>query len=135
MTEPGVLPPEAVKILQGETIVMLNVLDRTSRSVCSTALSGVYAVDGNTVRFAMDARSEFVGRLREAPRLSLHFICDGAMRIAAGRAKVEAANAGAASAKPAWIEMKIEEVREAVFHGGRVMFHPEFAGDRGTGSQ
>ncbi|WP_245809601.1 4-hydroxyphenylacetate 3-hydroxylase N-terminal domain-containing protein [Cohnella massiliensis] len=132
MTEPGVLPPEAVKILQGETIVMLNVLDRTSRSVCSTALSGVYAVDGNTVRFAMDARSEFVGRLREAPRLSLHFICDGAMRIAAGRAKVEAANVGAASARPAWIEMKIEEVREAVFHGGRVMFHPEFAGDRGT---
>ncbi|SHE69179.1 Pyridoxamine 5'-phosphate oxidase [Seinonella peptonophila] len=120
------LTPEMVDILQGKTVVLLQAVEPESQTIYSTALSWVYAIDQQTIRYAIDHKSQFIRILEENPNIVLHFIgCESVFRVA-GKAKLRAAKAEDVSINLALIEVKVEEVRDIIFFGGKITTDPAF---------
>lgn len=120
------LSPALVNHLQGKSIVFLQAAEPESLSIYSTALSWVYATHPTSIYFAIDSKSAFLKILEQNPRVTLNTIgCETAYAIA-GKAKVKEEKAEGISIHLALIEVEVEEVRDVMFFGGKVVTEPEF---------
>lgn len=120
------LTADMISLLQGQTIVLLNALHKQKERVYSTALSWVYAIDGKTVRFAIDAKSEFVNVLEEVPDVVLNFVGLESVYSAIGKASVKMRMTEGITLKLAILEVQVEEVRDIIFYGGKIVTDPAF---------
>ncbi|MDT3428228.1 hypothetical protein J2Z22_003819 [Paenibacillus forsythiae] len=112
--------------LQGQSIVILNVLNKESGDIFSTALSWVYAVGPRTIRFAIDAKSDFVRILKEDPRLVLNFFSHETVYSIKGIAVVKVSKTEELTLKMALLEVEIQEIRDIIFYGGKMVTLPTF---------
>lgn len=120
------LNPEMKDCLQGQTIVLLNVLEKESNSIYSTALSWVFALDKRTIRFAIDAKSDFVKMLEEDPRLVLQFVGPESIYSITAKASVKVRQTEGLTLKLALLECEIEEIRDIIFYGGKIVSQPAY---------
>ncbi len=120
------LSPAMVEYLQGKAIVFLQVVDPSTQSIYSSALSWVYATSKSTIHFAIDSKSKLIEIFEQQPKVTLNFIgCESAYAIS-GRVKLKERKAGDVSIHLAILEIKVEEVRDIIFYGGKVVSDPAF---------
>ncbi|WP_088835157.1 hypothetical protein [Paenibacillus tyrfis] len=120
------LSPEMVQQLQGQNIVFLNIVNRETGDIYSTCLSWVYAVSPTAIRFAIDAKSDFVQILQQDPRLVMNFIAQETVFSVKGKAAVKVAQTEGLTLKMALIEVTVEEIRDIIFYGGKIVTQPAF---------
>lgn len=121
------LAPEMISLMQGSTIVLLSTVHKQAEKVYTTALSWVYAVNEKTIRFAIDAKSEFVTILEHDPQLVLTVIGLGSVYAISGQARVSIRQTEGITLKLAVLEVAVEEVRDIIFYGGKVTTEPSFS--------
>lgn len=120
------LTEQLISLLQQEKLVILGTVDAETGSPNVNAISWVYAVNPNTVRFAVDARSRIVGNLRRTPQASLTLIGGGTVHAIYGRAKLVADALEEVPFKLACFDIEIDAVRDAMFYGARISVEPEY---------
>ncbi|NHN33428.1 pyridoxamine 5'-phosphate oxidase family protein [Paenibacillus agricola] len=120
------LSTEMMEQLQGQNIVFINVVDKESGDIYSTVLSWVYAVSPKAIRFAIDAKSDFVRILLDDPRLVLNFVSKETVYSVKGKAAVKVARTEELTLKMALLEVDVEEVRDIIFYGGKIETQPKF---------
>ncbi|MFM1651385.1 hypothetical protein ACI7RC_04675 [Brevibacillus sp. B_LB10_24] len=120
------LSQDMVSLIQGSTIVLLNVIHKESERVYTTALSWVYAINERKIRFAIDAKSEFVSILENDPRLVLTFIGLESVYSIVGKAAIKNRQTEGTTLKLAILEVDVQEVRDIIFYGGKVVTEPSF---------
>lgn len=120
------LSPAMVEYLQGKAIVFLQVVEPDTQSIYSTALSWVYATSTSTIHFAIDSKSKLIEIFEQQPQVTLNFIgCESAYAIS-GKVTLKERKANEVSIHLAILEMAVEEVRDVIFYGGKVVSNPEF---------
>ncbi|MBP1157276.1 MULTISPECIES: hypothetical protein [unclassified Paenibacillus] len=120
------LTPEIVEALQGQTIVLLNVVEKESGAIYSTALSWVFAVNASTVRFAIDAKSDFIKIIEQDPSVLMNFVAQESVFSLTGKASVKVAKTEELTLKLALLEVEVEGIRDIIFYGGKITTKPEF---------
>lgn len=115
------LPEDIAEQLQGQTIVILNVVARESGDIYSTALSWAYAVSRKAIRFAIDAKSDVVGMIKEDPRVVLTFASGESVYAVKGAGVVKIDKTEGLTLKMALIEVSVQEVRDIMFYGGKIV--------------
>lgn len=120
------LSPDMVEQLQGKNLVLLHVLHPESGIVYTTALSWVFAVHSGTIRFAIDAKSDYVRLLQQDSRLSLSFMAAETVLSVQGEAVVRVPLTEELTLKMALIEVEVKEVRDIMFYGGKMTSGPIF---------
>lgn len=120
------LSAEMIEQLQGQNIVLLNVVNKETGDIYSTALSWVYAMDSGTIRFAIDSKSDFVRIVNEDPRVLLNFVCGETVYSVKGAADVKVARTEELTLKMALIEVQVQEIRDIIFYGGKIVTQPAF---------
>ncbi|WP_256846783.1 hypothetical protein [Paenibacillus sp. Pae108] len=120
------LTPEMVDALQGNNIVLLNVVEKESGAIYSTALSWVYAVNATTIRFAIDAKSDFIKIIEQDPAVLLNFTAQESVFSLTGKASVKVAKTEGLTLKLALIEVQVEGIRDIIFYGGEITTKLEF---------
>ncbi|KIL41981.1 hypothetical protein SD70_03730 [Gordoniibacillus kamchatkensis] len=120
------LSPEMAEQLQGQSIVFVNVVNKETGDIYSTVLSWVYAVSPTAIRFAIDAKSDFVRILQQDPRLVMNFIAQETVFSVKGQAAVKVAQTEGLTLKMALIEVTVEEIRDIMFYGGKIVTQPAF---------
>ncbi|WP_168188829.1 hypothetical protein [Thermoflavimicrobium daqui] len=120
------LSPDMISLIQGNTIVLLNIVHKENERVYTTALSWVYAMNGKTIRFAIDAKSEFVKILENDPDLVLNFIGHESVYSVIGKATIKTRQTKGTTLKLAVLEVDVEEVRDIMFYGGKIVTEPLF---------
>lgn len=120
------LTPELVEALQGQTVVLLNVVEKESGAIYSTALSWVFAVNATTVRFAIDAKSDFIKIIEQDPSVLMNFVAQESVFSLTGKAAVKVAKTEELTLKLALVEVEVEGIRDIIFYGGKITTQPAF---------
>lgn len=120
------LSSEMIQQLQGQNIVFLNVVDKASGDIYSTALSWVYALNPTAIRFAIDAKSDFVRIVQEDPRVLLNFVSQDTVLSVKGKGVVKVSKTEELTLKMALIEVQVDEIRDIMFYGGKIVTQPAF---------
>lgn len=127
MKKPAIALTEAmVDHLQGKSLVFLQAVQPEDQSIYSTALSWVYATDQSTVYFAIDSKSKLIDILQQNPHVTLNLIVSESTYAISGKATLKERKAEGVSINLALLEIKVEEVREIMFFGGKVVTEPAF---------
>ncbi|HZG79997.1 MAG TPA: pyridoxamine 5'-phosphate oxidase family protein [Brevibacillus sp.] len=120
------LSNELAGVLQGQTVVFLSAVEPESKQIYATALSWVYATDESTIRFAIDSKSDFVKIIDQDPRVVLNFIGLESSYSISGEAAVKVRKTEELTLKMALIEVKVKELRDIMFYGGKIVQEPAF---------
>jgi hypothetical protein len=127
MTEtPNYLSEELLPYLQKETLVLLSTIDFETGAPNVSAISWVYAMDTQTVRFAVDHRSRIVSNVREKAGVVLTFMGNGTVNTVSGEARLITEALEEVPLKLACVEVKIQAVRDAMFYGSRISVEPRY---------
>jgi len=120
------LSPAMIDYLQGKAIVFLQAIDPETESIYSTALSWVYATDSTTIHFAVDSKSKLIDIFQQQPQATLNFIgCESAYAIS-GKVAIKERKAEDVSIQLAILALQVEEVRDIIFYGGKIVTNPAF---------
>lgn len=127
MNEPlTALPEGLLRQLQKEKFVLLTTVDADSGGPANNAISWVYAVDPQTIRFAVDARSRIVGNLAGNPHASVTFFADGTVYTVYGKARLAAEALEDVPFRLACYDIAIDTIRDTMFYGSRITTEPEY---------
>ncbi|WP_126425435.1 pyridoxamine 5'-phosphate oxidase family protein [Brevibacillus marinus] len=120
------LSPELVEKLQGQTVVYVSVVHPESRRIYTAALSWVFATGDKTIRFAVDSKSEMITILESDPNITLSFIGGESAYAVSGQASIKVRKTEGLTLKMALIEVAVQEVRNIMFYGGKIVQEPVF---------
>jgi nitroimidazol reductase NimA-like FMN-containing flavoprotein (pyridoxamine 5'-phosphate oxidase superfamily) len=120
------LPEPLVAALRKEKLVLLGTIDAETGGPAVSALSWVYAMDAERVRFAIDGRSRLVANLKANPNVTLTLIGEGSVHAVYGTAAVVSERLEDVPFALYCIEVKVQAVRDAMFYGARISVEPEY---------
>ncbi|MDT8859171.1 pyridoxamine 5'-phosphate oxidase family protein [Alkalihalobacillus sp. MEB130] len=120
------LTEEILPLLQKECFVTIATIDHEKQIPNVNAISWVYALDPQTVRFSIAARSRIVKNINENSGVVLTLIANDSTYSISGSAKVVEENIENLPIKLALIELTIEEVRDVMFYGAKVTRFPSY---------
>jgi hypothetical protein len=123
---PTHLSNELLPPLQKEPLVLLSTIDFETGSPNVSAISWVYAMDPETIRFAVDNRSRIVSNIRGKSGVVLTFMANGTVNAVSGEAKILVDTLEEVPLKLACIEVKVHAVRDAMFYGARITVEPVY---------
>ncbi|WHY67702.1 hypothetical protein [Neobacillus sp. SuZ13] len=121
-----VLTEEMKEMLQGQTIVFCNVYHPQVGKVLSSALSWVFAIDNNTIRFAVDSKSKILDIVRNHGDVILSFFASESVYSVSGPSSLVVEKADKMTLKMAIIEVDVKEVRNITFYGAQITQEPRF---------
>lgn len=120
------LNKDLLSTLQEEHYVTIATVDKESGAPKVNAISWIYAEDAQTVRFAVDQRSKIINNIKAAPLVTITVIADGSTYSLTGRASVGEKAMKNVPLKLIMVELTIEEVRDVMFYGARLINEPKF---------
>jgi hypothetical protein len=120
------LPEQLLTALQKEAFLLLSTIDFESGSPSVNAISWVYAVNSETIRFAIDSRSRIVSNIRQQPLVTLTYVGAGSVHAIYGSASVITDALEGVPFKLTCVDVKIDAVRDAMFYGARISVEPEY---------
>lgn len=120
------LPDDLFAQLQKEKLVLLGTVDAETGGPALSAISWVYAVDPQTIRFAIDARSRIIANLAAQPKVVLTFFGSGSVYSCTGEARVVAEALEEVPFKLTCYDVRLDAVRNAMFYGARIIAEPEY---------
>ncbi|MCM3766364.1 hypothetical protein [Neobacillus niacini] len=121
-----VLTEEMMEALQGQNIVFCNAHHQEIGKVLSSALSWVFAVDDQTVRFAVDSKSKLLDIVKEHGEITLSFFAKESVYAISGQSGLVTEKADKMTLKMAIVEVKVNEIRDITFYGAQITQEPQF---------
>lgn len=112
--------------LQKEKFVMLHTIDADTKGPTSSAISWVYAVDPNTLRFAVDQRSRIVTNINKTSQVAVTVFASGTVHEIIGKTKAVTDALDDVPFKLTCMDIAIESVKDAMFYGARISTEPEY---------
>ncbi|SDN23913.1 pyridoxamine 5'-phosphate oxidase family protein [Alkalicoccus daliensis] len=120
------LTEDLLSTLQEEHYVTIATVDAETGAPTVNAISWIYAKDKQTVRFAIDCRSQIIKNIKEEPLVSMTVIAEGSTYSLSGRAKITAELIEDVPLKLSMIDLKVSEVKDVMFYGARLTAEPKF---------
>jgi hypothetical protein len=112
--------------LQDEKVVLLHTIDSESSSPTSSAISWVYAVSNEKLRFSVDARSRLITNMKANDRVSVTLFAAGTVSAIYGNAIEVTDSLEGVPFKLACFDIEINDVKDAMFYGARISVEPEY---------
>lgn len=109
-----------------QTLVLLATIDAENGFPDVRAISWVHPMDGSRIRFAVNQRSATVTNIGRHPLTTLTFFCRQTVYTMYGRASLVTDDLPGVPFRLACFEVKLESIRDAMFHGSRISVQPEF---------
>ncbi|MDB5052299.1 MAG: pyridoxamine 5-phosphate oxidase [Bacilli bacterium] len=112
--------------LQKESFVLLSTVDAETGSPNTTAVSWLYAVEPDRLRFAIDQRSRIVANVQHNKLVNVTVILEGSVHAIYGSATIVSNALEGVPFKLTCIDIEISAVRDAMFYGSRISVAPEY---------
>ncbi|SFA76214.1 MULTISPECIES: pyridoxamine 5'-phosphate oxidase family protein [unclassified Bacillus (in: firmicutes)] len=127
---PNQVEPKLIKplfdALQKERFVLLATVDHESGGPSVNAISWVFAKDDQTIYFAIDNRSRIIQNLNSNNRAIINVIANESTYSISGKATVKVEKMDGVPLKLALVEVSIEEVRDVMFYGSKIVTEPGY---------
>ncbi|MDV2885424.1 pyridoxamine 5'-phosphate oxidase family protein [Alkalihalophilus pseudofirmus] len=120
------LTNELLPHLQKERYVTLATVDFEKKSPNVNAISWVYAPTNKKLRFAIDNRSRIITNIKDEPGVVLTIIANGSTYSVSGKAMIKSEKMDSVPLKLSLIEVDVEEVRDVMFYGAKIVQNPEY---------
>jgi hypothetical protein len=111
--------------LQKENFVLLHTVDSESGSPTSNAISWIYAIDVNRLRFSLDGRSRLIANLKAHPEVSVSLFGEGSVHAVYGQARFVTDRLEGVPFPLACVDIEVETVKDAMYYGSRLSVLPE----------
>lgn len=118
------LTDQLFEAFQSGHYVMLSTVDYESGGPMINAISWIFATDKKTLRFAIDSRSRIVENMKHNPAAVISMISGESTYAIAGQANVLTGEMDDVPLKLALIELVIDEVRDVMFYGSKIVTEP-----------
>lgn len=112
--------------LQKERFVTLATIDFETGGPNVSAISWVLAKDEDTIYFAVDNRSRIIQNIQQNSKVVLNLIANESTYSIQGDASVKEERLNEVPLKLALIEIKINEVRDVMFYGSKIVTEPQY---------
>lgn len=112
--------------LREESLVLLSTIDYETGAPNVSAISWVYAMDSETIRFAVDRRSRIVPNIQGQGAVVMTLLTNGTVNAISGNARIHVDPMEEVPLKLACIEVKVDAVRDAMFYGARISVEPAY---------
>ncbi|MBM7692413.1 general stress protein 26 [Peribacillus deserti] len=112
--------------LQKERFVILSTVDFETGGPNVNALSWVLAKDVQTIYFAVDNRSRIIENINKHKKTVLTLLVDESTFSVSGDAFIKMQKMDDVPLKLALIQMTINEVRDVMFYGSKIVTEPEY---------
>lgn len=112
--------------LQKERFVTLATIDFETGGPNVSAISWVLAKDEDTIYFAVDNRSRIIQNIQQNSKVVLNLIANESTYSIQGDASVKEERLNDVPLKLALIEIKINEVRDVMFYGSKIVTEPQY---------
>ncbi|OLS41963.1 pyridoxamine 5'-phosphate oxidase family protein [Bacillus sp. MRMR6] len=112
--------------LQKERFVTLATIDHETGGPNVSAISWVCAKDENTIRFAVDNRSRIIQNVLNNKLAVINIIANESTYSITGTAFVKEERLKDVPLKLALVEIGINEVRDVMFYGSKIVTEPEY---------
>lgn len=126
MTATTELSVSLLNQLKKAPFVLLHTADAQTGLPTSHALSWIVPVHSTKLRFALDARSELNTNLQARPEAGITMFAQGSLSTAYGYTRHLSDALAGVPLEVACYELDITELKDAMFHGGRLCSLPEF---------
>lgn len=112
--------------LQKERFVTIATVDFETSGPNVSAISWVLAKDEETIYFAVDNRSRIVQNINNNNKVVINVIANESTYSIAGNASVKFEKLEGVPLKLALVEIKINEVRDVMFYGSKIISEPVY---------
>ncbi len=112
--------------LQKEKFVMLSTIDAETGAPTISAISWIYAVSPEKLRFALDQRSRLIANIKQNPLVTIAFFAAGTVHAVYGKASIVTDALEEVPFKLTCVDVAIDAVRDAMFYGARISVEPEY---------
>lgn len=112
--------------LQKEQFVLLSTIDAETGGPWVSAVSWVHSPDPGQVRLAVGHRSRIVSNVEANPRVVLTVVGPDSTYAIHGKAQVAEKPMEGVTIKLARIDVAVEEVRDAMFYGAKIVQEPAY---------
>ncbi|MHC0037311.1 pyridoxamine 5'-phosphate oxidase family protein [Pseudoneobacillus sp. C159] len=120
------LIPALFEALQKERFVTLSTVDFESGWPNVSAISWVLAKDEETIYFAVDNRSRIIQNVTNSNKAVINIIANESTYSISGDANVKNERLSDVPLKLALVELKINEVRDVMFYGSKIIAEPAY---------
>lgn len=120
------LPDQLFALMQHEAFVSLHTIDHETGSPTVNIITWITAPDRHTLRFAVDQRSRLITNLQSNPLVTITLIGAGSVHAIYGKVQLITDKLDGVPIKLSCFNLSIDEVRNAMFYGGRISVQPEF---------
>jgi uncharacterized pyridoxamine 5'-phosphate oxidase family protein len=110
--------------LQKERFVTIATVDHESGAPSVSAISWVLAKDEKTIYFAVDNRSRIIQNIQHNNLTVINLIANESTYSIQGTAAVKQERLADVPLKLALVEIKINEVRDVMFYGSKIVAEP-----------
>nr|WP_263328158.1 pyridoxamine 5'-phosphate oxidase family protein [Neobacillus sp. Marseille-Q6967] len=112
--------------LQKERFVTLATIDHETGGPNVSAISWVLAKDEETIYFAIDNRSRILQNINQNDKAVINIIANESTYSIQGNASVKEERLADVPLKLALVEVKINEVRDVMFYGSKIVAEPQY---------
>jgi uncharacterized pyridoxamine 5'-phosphate oxidase family protein len=123
--EPRLIKP-LVDELQKERFVTLATVDFESGGPNVSAISWILAKDEETIYFAVDNKSRIIQNITHNNKVVINLIANESTYSIQGEASLKAERLREVPLKLALVEMHINEVRDVMFYGSKIVTEPQY---------
>lgn len=123
--EPKLIQP-LFEELQKERFVTLATIDFETGGPNVSAISWVLAKDEDTIYFAVDNRSRIIQNINQNSKVVLNLIANESTYSIQGDAALKEERLKDVPLKLALIEIRINEVRDVMFYGSKIVTEPQY---------
>ncbi|MFC0473031.1 pyridoxamine 5'-phosphate oxidase family protein [Halalkalibacter kiskunsagensis] len=120
------LTEEMLPLLQKERYVTIATVDFEKGIPNVNAISWVYAPTLQKIRFAIDNRSRILENIKANEGVVMSLIANGSTYSIAGLARIVLEKMEGVPLKLALIELEVNEVRDVMFYGAKMMTEPSY---------
>lgn len=121
-----VLTDHLFSLLQKEKFVLLSTIDAGTGSPYTSAVSWIFAVKPDRLRFAVDQKSGILANVKANAGVTVTFFGGGSVHVISGKARLVAETLENVPIKLSCLDIDIESVRDAMFYGSRITVEPEY---------
>ncbi|WNQ13490.1 pyridoxamine 5'-phosphate oxidase family protein [Paenibacillus aurantius] len=120
------LTDQQLPMLQKEKFVLLSTIDAETGAPSVNAISWVYAMGPDRLRFAVDQRSRIIQNVQAHAQAAITFFGGGSVHTVNGTAKLVAEQLDGVPIKLACVEVEVASVRDVMFYGSRISVEPQY---------
>ncbi len=120
----GVLSESLFQALQAQKLVLLSTVDADTGAPQQHAISWIYAVDANTLRFAVDTRSRIVSNIVRNADVAISVFAAGSLFSVMGQAHVVLDLLPEVPLKLTCLDVRVQSVKDIMYYGSRISSEP-----------